>query len=401
MRRACRAALRRALYATLAIGILAGAPTVSLGEPSRTQHRQFANGFPTDPSFFPIGVWLQHPRNAAAYARLGINTYIGLWEAPADAQLAELERHGMHLIAAQSARTLALRNVHVIKAWLQTDEPDNAQANGRGGWGDCIAPEAVVARYDEMRAADPTRPVFLNFGQAVANPTWFGRGWKCTRIPPQSYYTASSAGADIVSFDIYPVAEERQRHVMGRLDLVGRGVANLRRWSHPSQPVWNAIETTHINNPARRPTPLEVRSEVWMSLIHGSTGIYYFVHEWQPSFREDGVLRYPDTVAEIARINAEIGRLAPVLNSETLAGWVQLEAPAEIATLVKRHDGATYVFAVNMDKKPAKATLVLSGKSGTEAVVLDEDRVIPLPRGSLQDDFPPYGVHLYRIPDLP
>ena len=376
-------------------------PAVSLGEPSLTKHRQFANGFPTDASFFPIGVWLQHPRNAAAYARLGINTYIGLWEAPTDAQLAELEQHGVHLIAAQSARTLALRNVHVIKAWLQTDEPDNAQANGHGGWDDCIAPEAVVARYDEMRAADPTRPMFLNFGQAVANPTWFGRGWKCTRIPPQSYYTASSAGADIVSFDIYPVAEERQRHVMGRLDLVGRGVANLRRWSRPSQPVWNAIETTHINNPARRPTPLEVRSEVWMSLIHGSTGIYYFVHEWQPSFREDGVLRYPDTVEEIARINAEIRRLAPVLNSETLAGWVQLKAPAEIATLVKRHDGATYVFAVNMDKKPAKAILALSGKSGTEAVVLDEDRVIPLRRGSLQDDFAPYGVHLYRIPDQP
>jgi hypothetical protein len=211
--------------------------------------------------------------------------------------------------------------------------------------------------------------VFLNFGQAVANPTWFGRGWKCTRIPPQSYYTASSAGADIVSFDIYPVAEERQMHVMGRLELVARGVANLRSWSRISQPVWNAIETTHIKNPARRPSPQDVRSEVWMSLIHGSAGIFYFVHEWQPSFREDGVFRYPDTVEEIARINAEIGQLAPVLNGETLAGRVQVEAPVDIATLAKRHGGATYVFAVNMEKRPAKATLVLPGRRGTQATV--------------------------------
>jgi hypothetical protein len=313
----------------------------------------------------------------------------------------ELERHGMHLIAAQSPQTLALGNVRVIKAWLQTDEPDNAQADGRGGWGDCIMPDAVVRRYDELRAVDPTRPVFLNFGQTVANPTWFGRGWKCTRIPPQSYYTASSAGADIVSFDIYPVAEERQRHVMGRLELVGRGVANLRSWSRVGQPVWNAIETTHIKNPARRPTPQEVRSEVWMSLIHGSSGIFYFVHEWQPSFREDGVFRYPDTVEEIARINAEIGQLAPVLNGETLAGRVQINAPVDIATLAKRHGGATYVFAVNMEKRPAKATLVLPGKSGTQATVLGEDRVVALRHGALEDDFAPYGVRLYRVPDLP
>jgi hypothetical protein len=399
MQRTCRLAIRRALCAILAAAMLSGCPDASVGEPSRTKPRHFANGFPTEPGFFPVGVWLQHPRNAAAYARLGINTYIGLWEPPTHAQLAELERHGMHLITAQSARTLALGNAHVIKAWLQPDEPDNAQPDGRGGWGDCILPDAVVSRYEALRAADPTRPVFLNFGQAVANPSWFGRGSKCARIPPQSYYTASSAGADILSFDIYPAAEERQRHVMGRLELVGRGVANLRAWSHPSQPVWNAIETTHINNPARRPLPHEVRSEVWMSLIHGSSGIFYFVHEWQPSFREDAVFRYPDTVGEIARVNAEIRELAPVLKGETLAGRVEVKAPVDIATLVKRQGSATYVFAVSMEKRPARAVLVLPGLHDTEATVLGEDRAIPLRRGALEDDFAPYGVRLYRIPD--
>lgn len=398
MRRAFQRIVQCALCVWLASALMGG-PAASGSEPSRPQAHQFANGFPTDPSFSPIGVWLQHPRNAAAYARLGINTYIGLWEPPTDPQLAELERHGMHLIAARSPETVGLRNAHVIRAWLQADEPDNAQPDGRGGYGDCILPDALVRRYDELRAADPTRPVFLNFGQAVANPAWFGRGAKCSRIPPRSYYEAAAAGADIVSFDIYPVAEERQKQVMGRLELVGQGAANLRRWSRPDQPLWAAIETTHINNRARRPTPQEVRSEVWMSLIHGSNGIYYFVHEWQPSFREDGVFRYPDTVEEIRRTNAEITGLAPVLNSPTIASTVEVRAPVKIATMVKRHGGATYLFAINEEKKPAKATLVLPREVGTMATVLGEGRAIPLAGGALVDDFRAYAVHLYRIPD--
>lgn len=34
--------------------------------------------------------------------------------------------------------------------------------------------------------------------------------------------------------------------------------------SPPGQPVWAAIEPTQINNPSRRPSPQDIRSEVWM-----------------------------------------------------------------------------------------------------------------------------------------
>ena len=40
------------------------------------------------PTFFPIGVWLQNPRNAAAFRAIGINTYVGLWNAPTNDDLA-------------------------------------------------------------------------------------------------------------------------------------------------------------------------------------------------------------------------------------------------------------------------------------------------------------------------
>jgi hypothetical protein len=385
--------------AALGPGTLAWAPSGAAAEQAPPRTAEFANGFPNDTNFFPIGVWLQQPRNARAFSALGINTYVGLWKDPTDADLSQLERHGLYVILEQTPAALSRRNAHVIRAWMQGDEPDNAQADGRGGYGDCILPPELMERYGAIHANDRTRPVFLNFGQAVANPTWYGRGSKCSEITPEAYYRPASRAADIVSFDIYPAAEERQGHVMGRLELVGKGVANLKRWSQPGQPVWSAIETTHINNPARRPLPQEVRSEVWMALVHGASGIFYFVHEWQPSFREDAVFRYPDTLREITRINEQIAKLAPVLNSPSLPGRVAVEAAVEIATLVKRFGDATYVFAVNMQKKPAKVRLRLIGVSGSEAQVLDEDRTLRLEDGAIGDVFAEYGVRLYKIPD--
>ncbi len=394
----CTTICRRTLGAVSMLIALAGAAPAPQAEQSLPGSRAFANGFPQDADFFPIGVWLQSPHNAAAFSAMGINTYVGLWRPPSEGQLAQLERHGIHLIVEQTTAARALPNAHVIRGWLHSDEPDNAQANSAGGYDDCILPEEVVRRYREIRSIDATRPVFLNFGQAVANPRWFGRGEKCSQIAPADYYRPASAGADIVSFDIYPAAEERQAYVKGRLELVGRGVANLKQWSGPGRPVWNAIEATHINNPTRRPLPPEVRSEVWMSLIHGSTGIFYFVHEWQPSFREDGIMRYPDVVQEVTRLNAQIKELAPVLNSPTPAIVVKVAAPVEIATMVKAHGGSTYLFAVNMQRESAKATLTLASPVGESALVLGEDRAVDVRGGAIEDTFAPYGVRLYKMP---
>ena len=64
---------------------------------------------------------------------------------------------------------------------MHGDEPDNAQEvrdpqTGRRRYGPPIAPARIVADYQRIRAADPTRPVMLNLGQGVANDAWVGRG---------------------------------------------------------------------------------------------------------------------------------------------------------------------------------------------------------------------------------
>src|SRR5690349_3135379 len=51
---------------------------------------KWKNGPPSDPSFFPIAVWLQSPPNAKRYKDVGINLFVGLWEGPTEDQLSTL-----------------------------------------------------------------------------------------------------------------------------------------------------------------------------------------------------------------------------------------------------------------------------------------------------------------------
>ncbi len=67
--------------------------------------------------------------------------------------------------------------------------------------------------------------------------------------------------------------------------------------------------------------------------------------------------------------------------------------------MVKHLGDATYVFAVNMQKKAAAARLLISGSVGSQALVLGEDRIVKLDGGAIQDAFGEYGVRLYKIPD--
>lgn len=389
--------LAKRLAPLVAAMALAAPLTGPLPAAAGAQTGSFAKGFPADAGFFPIGVWLQNPRNAALYKAFGINTFVALWKGPTETQLGQLAEQGMYAVANQSPEAMSLPSADVIRAWMQVDEPDNAQKLPIGGYGDCILPDELLTRYAALKSADSTRPVLLNFGQGLANPAWAGRGSKCARLDHDSYYSAAAKAADIVSFDIYPATEERQPSILGRIDLVGEGTRKLRQWAAPAAKVWAFVETTHVKSPEHRPTAAEVRAEIWMAIVHGARGIVYFVHEWKPTFREDAIFRYPEIAAEVGRSNALIARLAPVLNSQAPLADVAVEAGTRIATLSRRHGGALWLIAVNMERKASKATFKLPATGTAQALALGEDRIIPVHDAALHDDFAPHGVHIYRI----
>ncbi|MFO7899174.1 MAG: hypothetical protein R6V58_08950 [Planctomycetota bacterium] len=187
----------------------------------------------------------------------------------------------------------------------------------------------------------------------------------------------------------------------GKLWYVARGVERLVKWTGGKKVVWNCIECTRIKHPTAKPTPDQVRSEVWMSIIHGSMGLIYFVHEWEPRFNESALLGDREMLAAVTAINEQIAGLAPVLNSPTVEDAVTVassNAKVPMATMVKRHKGATYLFAVAMRDGKTTATFKLENLTGKHAVdVLGEDRTLPSTGGVFGDTFDPYAVHLYRV----
>jgi hypothetical protein len=376
----------------LALGLAVGSGSLAAEGP-------FAKGLPGRPDFFPLAVWLQSPENAARYREIGINVYVGLWRGPTEEQLRQLQVASMLLFAAPTPRALQFKDRPTIVGWMHGDEPDNAQSLGRGkGYGPPRPPADIVARYQETRRADPDRPVLLNLGQGVAWDGYIGRGVR-TNHPED--YPEYLKGCDIASFDIYPASHERP-DIAGNLWYVPQGVDRLRRWTDGRKDVWCCIETTHINNENRKPTVAEVRSEVWMALIHGARGIIYFAHEFKPRFIEAGLLADEEMARGVTEINRQIRELAPVLNSPDLAGVSSVTSSDELVPIrfvVKRHAGKTYVFAVALRAGETTATFSLSlplrGPARVE--VLGEARTIAASGATWTDRFAGYQVHLYRI----
>jgi hypothetical protein len=303
----------------------------------------------------------------------------------------------MKLVCHQNASSLPRKDDPTIIAWMHGDEPDNAQARrGGGGYGPPVATSKIVEDYERIRKADPTRPVLLNLGQGVAWDDYVGRGVR-TRHPED--YAEYLKGCDLASFDIYPAVHEHPA-VAGKLWFVPKGVERLRQWTEDRKVVWNCIEASRIDNEKVKPTPAQVRAEVWMSLIHGSRGIIYFVHQFKPNFVEASLLRDPELLAAVTEINRQIRELAPVLNSPSVkdgaVSWTT-DPELQVAVMTRRHEGATYLFGVGMQERPVKAAFTLPGVADAKAERIGEPGSIDVKAGRFEDEVGPYGVRLYRI----
>jgi hypothetical protein len=322
---------------------------------------------------------------------------VRLWKGPTEGQLAALKAAGMVVICERNATARSHLDDPTIIGWMHGDEPDNAQSlGGAKGYGPPIPAKTIVQDYLKIRAADPSRPVMLNLGQGVAWDGWHGRGER-TNHPED--YPEYLPGCDIVSFDIYPVAHSHPQ-VSGNLWYVAQGVERLVKWAAGQKVVWNCIECTRIQGKSKA-APSQVRSEVWMSLIHGSRGLIYFVHEWQPKFDEAALLHDPEMLRAVTAINRQIAELAPVLNRPSVSDGVQVsssDSQVPVATMLKQHEGVWYLFAVAMRSGETTATFTLKGFVGDKAVeVLGEDRSLTARGGVFSDAFKSWAVHCYRI----
>jgi hypothetical protein len=387
---------RQLLLRGLGMSLIGGWCEFARGTPPQ-RYERWENGPPADPTFFPIAIWLQAPRNAAKYRAAGINTYVGLWNGPTEDQLEQLDRDGMKVVCNQNDVALRSEHRNIVIAWMHGDEPDNAQARRDGkGYDPPILPEKIVRDYEQIKKRDPTRPVFLNLGQGVAYDQYIGRG---TRRNHPEDYSEYIRGCDIVSFDIYPAVHDKPE-VAGKLEYVARGVQRLREWTSVDQIVWNCIECSRISNTQRKPTVQEIRAEVWMSIIHGSRGLIYFVHQFEPNFVEASVLQDATLLAGITEINQQIELLSVVIhapNQPPLLELVSSQGKDSIAATWRTHGGKHYCFVVCMTNRPTELEFVLGPESSvTRVEMIGESNSLEAQNGKLKDSLPGYGVRLYR-----
>ena len=137
-----------------------------------------------------------------------------------------------------------------------------------------------------------------------------------------------------------------------------------------------------------------------MSLIQGSRGLIYFVHQFKPNFREAALLDEPEMLQAVTTLNRQITKLAPVLNSPSIKDAVSVQTAdptAPIALAVRQHAGTIWIFAVAMRALSTTAEFTIKSNPKIHSIeVVDENRNLLAKQGVFKDHFGPWDVHLYR-----
>jgi len=333
--------------------------------------------------------------------RAGLNLYVAL---TANSDLPLISRSGMRVIAQQDQwlDRADAPGSDAIAGWLLADETDMQ-----------LRPRKGFARMRSLANALPAgdgRLRYSNYGKGV---TFWNTNAHAARYV--------SEFQDVVSADNYwftdrDICGESQGGIMlgtkgrrlersrcHRAANYGRTVDRVRGLVRPagSRPVWAFVEVGHPFSDSSWPSikPAEVGAAVWSSIIHGARGIVYFNHSFGGPAPTQHALREPAYAAVrgvIARTNARIRRLAPVLNAPFVDHFASTSATVD--TMTKRSGEHFYVFAASRGKTAQRATFRLPCAGDARASVVDEDRTLPLVDGSFVDSFADgNAVHIYRI----
>lgn len=261
-------------------------------------------------------------------------------------------------------------------------------------------PERTRAMYETIKAADPSRPVFMTF-TGYFHPHFS----KWSEAERKALYPAYIEATDVVGFDIYPIYGWNKPEW---IHLVCEATEQLTAMAGP-RPVYAWIETSkggQYTGPLenqKEVTGQHIRAEVWMALCGGATAIGYFTHVWKPSYSQFGVPE--ENQVALQQINEQLTRLAPAILSVRENEHLDVTAPpgSRVAAFLTRHAGSAYVFAVNYDPqlRTVSVRFALKGLPPTPDAmveVVDENRTLRLRDRAFEDEFAPLAVHIYRIP---
>ncbi|UCH34152.1 MAG: hypothetical protein JSV65_16665 [Armatimonadota bacterium] len=250
----------------------------------------------------------------------------------------------------------AYRDHPALLAWYLCDEPD-----GQG-----IPPERLIEAYNFVKELDPYHPITMVFCIPARAPEYV-------------------SGMDIMMADPYPIPH-------GSVTVVAEWADQLNRAVGYGMPLWIVPQAFGGGEGWRRePTAREERAMTYLALVHGATGIQYFIR--RPPI---GNPISPSLWSECRRLALEAQELTPVLLSTEPAPAVTTEVES-VHVAAWRWRGSVYVIAVNAAVEPVTAALAIEEDLSGEAEVLFEGRRVAVTDGGLHDMIDGFGTRVYRV----
>jgi hypothetical protein len=334
--------------------------------------------------FVPVMQFLQCPSLFDQSIALGVDTFLafGCANSTSAGELAQTQRRNVLSIlpfdrSAASAPSLL--------GWVFHDEPDLQTHR--------VAPATIAAQYSGNRAADPNHLNFLTltprFVSRLFPPAWMNGD--------RSIYKDYGAATDAIGFDLYPVYGFCDTSLIPWQANATHELASIYA---PGRPVYSWIEAASTSGTVckgRGVFDWELRAEVWMTIANGATAIGYFTHSWTPSytqFRVDPVVQ-----AELTRTNRQLRNFAvPILAAPVPLDEKVLTYGGRVDVIARRYAGATYIFAVNVNRRAASVRFEAPWLANRMVTPFEENRTIQADATGFTDAFDPLGVHIYVLP---
>jgi hypothetical protein len=285
--------------------------------------------------------------------------------------------------------------------------------------------DEFLAYKKRINAAMPGLPVFINDPPAIfPDPPKFKQWW----------LKWNTAG-DVACQDVYPIVDRAERTRTLAPDPTGipQVVSLAVDVNDGKKPEWlivGAFDSPQDPNwPFRMPTPVQLRAEIYTGIIHGATGVNYFIIDSDASRRGGVVGMSPDpkptyggggptaTPAQMVQakslwamagqINSELKELTPVLLSPTVGGDVfkaevkgKGVTPTPLHCVLKPHpDGGYVLLTVNVDDAVFNATFSFEQDLKSAATMFENQPPVVLAKTkrSFENRYEPFETHVYRI----
>jgi hypothetical protein len=388
--------------------------------------------YDAEKSFFPIGAWGQVLPDAPGgpyvswkdMAAQGFNTIWPLnWDDRAIdfAEAAKLQLVFMGKI--DDAHAAKYKNHPRLLGNMWMDEPTGQLNIPNFNMQELF--DSFLAYKKRINAAMPGLPVFINDPPAIfPDPPKFKQWW----------LKWNTAG-DVSCQDVYPIVDRKERTRTLAPDPAGipQVVSLAIEANEGKKPEWlivGAFDSPQDPNwPFRMPTPVQLRAEIYTGIIHGATGVAYFIVDSRsarqggivgmspdpkPTYGAGGPIATPAQLVQskalwqmAGQINPEIKELTPALLSPTVnddAFQVEVKGKGVTATplhcVLKPHpDGGYVLLTVNVDDAVFTANFSFDHDLKSASTLFENQPPVVLgkTKRTFENRYEPFDVHVYRI----